>query len=304
MSEEQKQTASEKQQIDRQKLFFRSETVQMQRSEMHLSDYNPRKIDEEGRKQLKNSIMRYGVVGGIVVNKQTGNTIVAGHQKVAILDKYHHFPDKDYTLKVELVDVDEKTEKEMNITLNNPNVGGMWDFDQLRVLIPDIDYKAAGLTENDLSVIGVDYLLQTEGEAGIADEFADLTKERDAAHAAEMQARKEARQQAGIEDEEDDDELDFFDEEPDADAAEAERQAKIAHAKEVKAQVKENAIKEAKDMSAYVMLSFSDFDTKCEFMEKYGFDPYSRMIKGEDFDMRAEPAIYDEDDEQNQEEDN
>gem|GEM_PF-3690454 len=58
------------------KYFAQSETVTLKRSEIHPSSYNPRMIDDEGKKQLKRSIKRYGCVGGIVVNKRTGNTIV------------------------------------------------------------------------------------------------------------------------------------------------------------------------------------------------------------------------------------
>ena len=133
------------------KYFSHSEPAELLRSQIHFADYNPRKISDEGRRQLKRSIKQYGVVGGIIVNRATGYTLVGGHQKVSVLDELNRYnPDtqeNDYTLRVELVDVDEKTEKEMNIVLNNPNVGGEWDYDKLRQIVPDIDYKSAGLTE-------------------------------------------------------------------------------------------------------------------------------------------------------------
>lgn len=53
--------------------YFNSQSVELKRSQIKLADYNPRSISDEGRKQLKRSIKRYGVVGGIVVNKATGN---------------------------------------------------------------------------------------------------------------------------------------------------------------------------------------------------------------------------------------
>ena len=52
--------------------------------------------------------------------------------------------------------------------MNNPNAQGTWDFDALARIVPDIDWKDAGLTDADLNMIGVDYLLQTEGENSIA----------------------------------------------------------------------------------------------------------------------------------------
>ena len=39
---------------------------------------------------------------------------------------------------------------------------------------PDIDWKDAGLTDADLNMIGVDFLLQTEEESSIADELESM----------------------------------------------------------------------------------------------------------------------------------
>ena len=58
--------------------------------------------------------------------------------------------------------------------MNNPNAQGTWDFDALARIVPDIDWKDAGLTDADLNMIGVDYLLQTEGENSIADALSDM----------------------------------------------------------------------------------------------------------------------------------
>lgn len=246
--------------------YFNSEVREVLRSEIQLSAYNPRTISEEGKKQLKKSIKRYGVVGGIVVNVQTGNTIVGGHQKVKILDEMNKFPENDYKLRAEFIDVDEKTEKQLNIVLNNPNVGGTWDWDALAKIVPDIDYKEAGLTDADLNMIGVDYLLQTEDEVSMADALSDLmapiTEEREQ-EKAERQAIREAEKAA-------------------------EREAKIQHMKDVKQQVKETATQAAQDMDAYLMLSFDSWEAKAAFCERFGFSPYDKFIKGEVFDSMVE----------------
>lgn len=171
--------------------YFNSETQEVMRSDIKLSEYNPRTISEEGKKQLRRSIKKHGIVGGIVVNKRTGNTVVGGHQKVKILDELNKYPDNDYRLKVEMVDVDLKTEKQLNIILNNPNVGSQWDFDALARLVPDIDYKDAGLTEADLNLIGCNYLLQTQAEKDISKDLDNLTKPLDEQREADK-AQKEA----------------------------------------------------------------------------------------------------------------
>ncbi len=242
--------------------YFNSKPLELRRSQIKPASYNPRTISDEGRKQLKRSIKRYGVVGGIVVNQATGYTIVGGHQKVSVLDELNKYnPDtheNDYTLRVEVINVDEKTEKSLNIALNNPNIGGQWDFDALARLVPDIDYKDAGLTEADLNMIGVDYLLQTEEENSLASALGDMMQP----VTEQNEAEKAARQ--------------------------SERAEKTAHMKEVKQQVKESAQKQADSMDAYVMLSFDTFDSKAAFCKRFGYDPGMKFIKGEVFDGQIE----------------
>ena len=159
---------------------------------------------------------------------------------------------------MELINVDEKTEKQLNITLNNPNVGGNWDFDALAQIVPDIDWKDAGLTDADLNMIGVDFLLQTEEENSLADALEDMMSP--------VTEQKEA----------------------DKAAKQLERAEKVAHMKEVKQQVKENAQKQAEDMDAYVMLSFDTYEAKAAFCERFGYDPDMKFIKGEVFSDQVE----------------
>jgi len=248
------------------KSYFTSQTVELKRSQIHFAEYNPRTISEEGKKALRRSIRKYGVVGGIVVNKQTGYTLVGGHQKVTVLDEFNKYDpetkENDYMLRVELIDVDLKTEKSLNVTLNNPNVGGDWDDDKMRELIPDIDWKDAGLTDADLNMFGVDYLLKTEEETNIANALDDVMSEVNAEHEEELERRKMER--------------------------EMEKAAKTAHMKDVKQQVRDQARKQAEDMEAYVMLSFTDFQAKAAFMERFGFSPYEKIVKGELFDEMVE----------------
>lgn len=246
--------------------YFSSTIAEVRRSEINPAVYNPRTIDDEGKRNLKRSVKNYGILGGIIVNSRTGNTIVGGHQKVAILDEINKYPGNDYFLRVELIDVDIKKEKTINTLLNNPAVGGKWDYDKLRELIPDIDYKDAGLTEADLNMIGVDFLLQTEEENELASAIEEMmlpvTEEKEA-----ERAQKQAEKQL-------------------------EREAKIQHMKDVKEQVKEQAMKTTQDMDAYLMLSFDTFEAKAEFCERFGINPYDKFFKGETFGEMCE-VIYD-----------
>ena len=52
--------------------YFTSESVELLRSQIKLHEQNPRTIPEENRKALKRGIKKFGMVGGIVVNKRTG----------------------------------------------------------------------------------------------------------------------------------------------------------------------------------------------------------------------------------------
>lgn len=67
-----------------------------------------------------------------------------------------------------------------------------------------------------------------------------------------------------------------------------EQAAKVAHMKEVKQQVKENAQRQAQDMDAYLMLSFDTFEAKAAFSQRFGYDPYDKFIKGEVFSEQVE----------------
>ena len=242
--------------------YFNSKTVELRRSQIKPASYNPRTISPEGRKQLKRSIKKYGVVGGIVVNQSTGYTIVGGHQKVSVLDELNKYNEatheNDYNLRVELINVDEKTEKSLNVALNNTNIGGQWDYDALARLVPDIDYQDAGLTAADLNMIGCDFLLQTEEENSIANALEDMM----ALVTEQKEAEKAARQ--------------------------LERAEKVAHMKDVKQQVKEQAQETAANMDAYLMLSFDTWEAKAAFCERFGYDPYAKFIKGEVFDEQVE----------------
>ena len=238
--------------------YIKSESVELNRSAIHLASYNPRKLSEESRKTLKRGIKKFGLVGGIVVNKRTGLTVVSGHQRLSVMDELQKFPDNDYKIRVDVIDVDEKQEKELNILMNNPNAQGSWDYDALARLVPDIDYKDAGLTDADLNMIGCDFLLQTEEENSLAGALEEMMQP--------VTEQKEAERAA----------------------RQLERAEKVAHMKDVKQQVKEQAQETAANMDAYLMLSFDTFEAKAALCERFGYDPYSKFIKGEVFSEQVE----------------
>ncbi len=246
--------------------MFPSRTEVLWRSQIHLSSYNPRLIEPEARKLLKRSLKTYGVVGGIIVNERTGYTVVSGHQKISILDEKMGYSEadpttNDYQLKVEVVDMDEAKEKRFNVMLNSPSAQGYFDDMKMRALLDDIgDNPAdAGLTEEDLAVFGMDFTHESDTEKDIAAALEEV----DAPSRALKEAAKAAKK-------------------------EMTEQERIAHNKEVKAQVLEGAAAKAAQMDAYVTLSFDTYEAKAAFMERFGYNPADKFLKGEIFENQVE----------------
>lgn len=269
------------------KFFVNSEIVELKRSQIHFHPRNPREITEEGKKYLRRSMKSFGILGGIIVNKRNDNVLVGGNQKVMLLDEQQKYdpnnPETDYVLRVEVIDVDDKKELEALAALNNPKIGGRFDYQKLAEILPDIDYKEAGLTEEDLSMIGVDYLFQTEEENKISAELDNLMADVNAEHQKDLErqreqreAIKEAQRQANAQ--------------QDAQIAANEKtyEEKKQHMKDVKEKVKTDAIERAMNQEAYVMLSFDDFNAKHEFMVRAGYPDDLKYIKGEEFVQRVE----------------
>lgn len=261
--------------------YIKFQQAELNRSAIHFAGYNPRKITEEAKKTLKRGMKKFGLVGGIVVNKRSGFTVVGGHQRLAVMDDLQKYKEgdasTDYKVRVDVVDLDEPQEKELNILLNNPNAQGNWDYDALASLIPDIDWKDAGLTDADLNMIGVDYLLKTEEENNLADEFEQMMAPVEEGHQ-QILAEKKAERAAQSDAEK---------------AAEAmmEREQKIQQMKDLKQEVKEKAQAKAENMDAYVMLSFDSWANKSAFMEKFGYPAEMKFIKGEVFDGQIDELI-------------
>ena len=107
------------------------------------ADYNPRSISEHQAEALKRSLDRWGFVEPIVANKRTGR-IVGGHQRLdgALALALPKVP-------VHWIDVDESSEKALNIALNK--ISGDWDEDLLGKLLAELE-----LDGQDLEDLGFD----------------------------------------------------------------------------------------------------------------------------------------------------
>lgn len=115
-------------------------------SKLNEAEYNPRQITEGDLENLRKSIVEFGLVEPIVVNKD--NTIIGGHQRVKALISlgYDEAP-------CIVVDLPKEKEKILNLALNR--ISGDWDENKLVKIIKDIsnlkDISNTGFTKDEIN---------------------------------------------------------------------------------------------------------------------------------------------------------
>lgn len=243
-----------------------SETRTILRSSFSFSDYNPRTISDDARKKLKANIKKNGIIGGLVVNEQTGN-LVSGHQRISIADEVNKYDPEtgknDYEIKVEIINVDLKTEKELNIFFNSKSAQGEMDYTKLALMIPDIDIDIAGLDDVDMSFIEMEMPEPVEVDVPVFEPQAAkkekfITQELDNSVSVPEASVSEMER---------------------AESDAKERQEKIDAVKKVKESVKENSIYEG---DPYFTISFDSYENKVFFLEQFGISADVKIIKGEE----------------------
>ncbi|MBO7101449.1 MAG: ParB N-terminal domain-containing protein [Bacteroidales bacterium] len=149
-----------------------SETRQIQRSQIHLNPYNPKRHTDKQVKQQVANIKANGYLGGIVWNEASGN-LIDGHRRVQALDiinKYDGTDGTDYTLKVEAVNFDEKTELEQLTYMAVGNSKA--DYNLIAQYAELIDTTAVGMTDEERTQLLS--LVPTTTDAAIVDMGADF----------------------------------------------------------------------------------------------------------------------------------
>ena len=115
------------------------ETIEVKTTELAGmgAPYNPRKISGHDLESLRRSLKFFGTVEPIVVNRRSGN-IVGGHQRVkaAAAEGIEELP-------VVYVDLDEPSEKQLNLALNR--VSGEFDLEKLAAVLGDLESAGADL---------------------------------------------------------------------------------------------------------------------------------------------------------------
>jgi hypothetical protein len=147
--------------------FEKYEIEEIHREALKNAPYNPRVISAKAKKALKMNLEKVGLLAPIIWNRRTGN-IVSGHQRINALDALEK--SYDYLVKVAVVDLDEKTEKEQNIFMNNPEVQGDFDLEGLESMIKDanLNVEEMGFDQGDI--------MNFFGESALSnDELADMS---------------------------------------------------------------------------------------------------------------------------------
>lgn len=267
----------------------------IRRSEIHFASYNPRTISDEARKKLKKNLQTVGLLGGIVWNSRTGN-LISGHQKVSIMDAVNRYDatteDNDYEFRAEVVDFDEKTEKEQNLFMNNRAVQGTYDDDMLRELLQEIDYTNAGFDDTDLQLLGLgdfgDFdasdMFDDENDVSPAEpsENRDWSKDEIVGEREDLAIHDEMTQESA-ENHKIDRSADFYQD------SEANQIARHNEVQKIKDRIaSQNDINKDGGVLSYVVISFRTPSEKVRFMEDYGFDPMAKYINGDEFVNKLE----------------
>jgi DNA modification methylase len=125
------------------KIAMKIETIKIK--DLKAAKYNPRKDlkpEDKEYQKIKKSILKFGYVETIIVNKDL--TVIGGHQRLKILEELGY-----EEIECNVVDLTKDEEKALNIALNN--LSGDWDNQKLEDLIAELKEK-----DFDLDVTGFD----------------------------------------------------------------------------------------------------------------------------------------------------
>lgn len=230
-----------------------SETRIIKRSQISLNPYNPKRHTEERVKQQKKNLQKVGYLGGITWNELSGN-LIDGHRRIQAMDLYYKYDgtaDTDYDIKVEVVQLDPKQEKEQMTYMALGNTRA--DLELVARYFPDIDADAAGIDDAYLKELSAFVSIEApmpEIETLDIDDILPYKEE-------VIIEKQEQPTEPTPED----------------------KKAKVKAAKEA---VREQSEERVRNESAYITLSFTDYATKAEFCEIVGIDPDCAFAKGED----------------------
>ena len=126
------------------------------RSSIKPHPKNPRVITDSAKKKIKDKMSEVGLLQPLIINKTTGY-LLGGHQRLSSMDALEKYKEgkNDYHLDVAIVELDEKSEAEMLVFLNNASAAGSWNTDLLAELNLDFgtSFDAMGFDKLDVDLI-------------------------------------------------------------------------------------------------------------------------------------------------------
>lgn len=135
------------------KKIKQSDIIEVMRSQINLNPYNPKRHSDKKILEQKKNLLRMGLMGGITWNRKSGN-LIDGHRRIKAMDLHYGYDGTsatDYSVKVSVVELDEKQEKEQMTYMALGNTKA--DYSLIAEYLPDIDAVAAGIDDYDLSQI-------------------------------------------------------------------------------------------------------------------------------------------------------
>ena len=120
-----------------------------------FAEYNPRKLTTEEYQNLKDSLLRFGIVDPVIINsnKNRKNILIGGHQRVRV---WQDLGNK--TIPVVEINLPYEKERELNIRLNKNT--GSWDWDLMANEFDLDELKQWGFNENDGEIFSPDDLIE------------------------------------------------------------------------------------------------------------------------------------------------
>ena len=124
-------------------------------AKISLYPENPREMDTSQFDRLKKSIVEYGFIDPLIVNKRTHESFTADEKKPTVIGgnmRYRAAKELGLTeVPVAWVDIDKNKEKILNIALNR--ISGKWDIGKLEKMVYELSDKDLSL---DLDVTGLE----------------------------------------------------------------------------------------------------------------------------------------------------
>lgn len=141
-------------------------------SDLNPAKYNPRKALKPGDpefEKLKRSITEFGYVELIVINVANNNTVISGHQRLAVLKDIG-----ETEVECVVVELNDADEKALNVAMNK--VSGDWDTQKLADLMDSLKELDYDLGKTGFDPPEIEQLFNQVHDKNVSDDDFDVDK--------------------------------------------------------------------------------------------------------------------------------